>query len=484
MAAKEDAPYWPLERTPEELKRMVSETMERVAVHIASLPSQPSADLEGGAEVARSLAEPLPEQGSDLAGALAVLFDRAIPKSLNAAGPGYLAYIPGGGIFEAAIADLIANSANRYTGLWLPAPALVQLETNVIRWLCGIVGYPEGSLGFLTTGGSLANLSALITARTERLPKNFLGGTLYVSDQAHHSLAKAARLAGFPADSVRVVETDGSFRMRLDRLEAMIEADRAAGRVPFFVCGSAGTTNTGAVDDLPALADIAARRSLWFHVDAAYGGFFMMTERGKRTLAGIERADSIVLDPHKGLFLPYGTGCLLTKDGGALRRAHSVPAIYLPPSQEDPDRVDFAEISPELTRDYRGLRVWLPLKLHGAAAFRKALDEKLDLAEWAHAQLARIPEVEIVAPPQLSALAFRVMRTGAGGDGGETFDETNRLNRRILERINGRKRIHLSGTTLDGRFVIRICVLSFRTHADRMEMGLEDIRSAIAESVQ
>src|SRR5262249_22845931 len=184
--------------------------------------------------------------------------------------------------------------------------------------------------------------------------------------------------------------------------------DRAAGLRPFLIVASAGTTNTGAVDPLPELADIAQREGLWLHVDGAYGGFFVLTERGRRTLAGIERADSITLDPHKGMFLPYGTGCLLARDAETLRRAHSMPAEYLPTMQHDVERVDFSEITPELSRDYRGLRVWLPLQLHGTRAFREALDEKLDLAAWAHDELTTIDGMEIVAAPQLSLVVFRL----------------------------------------------------------------------------
>src|SRR6185295_8985183 len=173
-------------------------------------------------------------------------------------------------------------------------------------------------------------------------------------------------------------------------LLSCLAQDRAAGLRPFLIVASAGTTNTGAVDPLPALADIAAGEGLWLHVDGAYGGFFVLTERGRRTFAGIERADTITLDPHKGMFLPYGTGCLLAKDRGTLRRAHSMPAEYLPAMSDEADRVDFSEISPELSRDYRGLRVWLPLQLRGTRVFREALDEKLDLAAWAHEELRRV----------------------------------------------------------------------------------------------
>src|SRR5438034_534960 len=379
-----------LELPPERMRALVDRAMDRIVRHVESLPRQPAADVEGAAELARSLAEPLPEDGAPFEELLALLFDTAVPKSFNTAGPGYLAYIPGGGLFHAAVADLIAGAVNRYVGVWLAAPALAQLEANVVRWFCQIVGYPDAARGILTTGGSLANFTAVVTARRERLPEDFLGGTLYVSDQAHHSLQKAAMLAGFPPANVRVVPSDDGFRIRVDALRRLIAEDRDTGMRPFFLNGNAGTTNTGAVDDLVALADLAREEGLWYHVDGAYGGFFALTDRGREALAGIERSDSVTLDPHKALFLPYGTGSLLVRDGPALRRAHSVRAEYLPPMQEADDLVDFCEISPELSRDFRGLRVWLPFKMHGAAAFRRALDEKLDLALWAARELRKV----------------------------------------------------------------------------------------------
>ncbi|HEY0783385.1 MAG TPA: aminotransferase class I/II-fold pyridoxal phosphate-dependent enzyme [Thermoanaerobaculia bacterium] len=464
-----------LELDGAELRELVLAALAPICAHIDSLAEQPASNLAGGHKLARSLAEPLPAHGTPLAEILELLFARAVPKSLNTAGPGYLAYIPGGGLLHAAVGDLIADAVNRYTGIFAPAPALSQLEANVVAWFAEIVGYPKEARGTLTSGGSLANLIALITARRERLPEDFLAGTLYVSDQTHHSIAKAALLAGFPRRNVRPIESDGRFRIRLDALEAQIARDRADGLTPFLVVGNAGSTNTGAVDPLPELADLAARHGLWFHVDGAYGGFFAMTERGRRTLQGIERADSVILDPHKSLFLPYGTGALLVREGAALRRAHAETADYLPALQDDPDLVDFSALSPELSRPFRGLRVWLPIKLTGIEAFRQALDEKLDLALWAADELRRIPGIEILAEPELSLLAFHLAVPGAD------LETANRKNRKLLERINARQRVFMTGTLLAGRFALRICILSFRTHRDRMEQALEDIRAAVQE---
>jgi aromatic-L-amino-acid decarboxylase len=470
---------YPLELSPEEMRSLVGAALDRIVRHVETLPEQPANRNRGGARLARTLAEPVPEEGTPVHKLLDLIFHKAAPASINTAGPGYLGYIPGGGLFPSAVADLIADSLNRFTGLFVASPALVQLEMNVLAWFRDIAGFPETARGVLTSGGSLANLIALVTARRERLPEDFLAGTLYVSDQTHHSVAKSALLAGFPAANVRPVPSDELYRMRLDRLEEMIEEDRHRGMTPFLVVGNAGTTNSGAVDPLPELAEAARRHGLWFHVDGAYGGFFRLTERGRQALAGLELADSVVLDPHKSLFLPYGTGALLVRDGAALKRAHSVAADYLPVIPDDPAMADFADLSPELTRPFRGLRVWLPLKMHGIRPFREALDEKLDLARWAAEELRKIPGIEMLAEPELSLLAFRLVPPGATDP-----EALNRVNRKLIERVNARKRVFITGTLLHGRFAVRICVLSFRTHHDRVAMALEDIRAAIPEATE
>ncbi len=470
------APF-PLELSGEEMRGLVDAAMERIARHVDSLPRQPAAhtDLAAGAALARRLAEPLPERGAPFETLLALLFDEIVPVSFNTAGPGYVAYIPGGGLLHAAVADLIADAVNRYTGVFAAAPGLSQLEANVLDWFRQIVGLPAAARGYLTSGGSLATFGALVVAREERLGEDLGSGVLYASDQVHHCVPKAARLAGLPAAGVRLLPSDEGGRLSVEALAAAIEEDRRAGRRPFLVVASAGTVNTGAVDPLPALADLARDEGLWLHVDAAYGGFFALTERGRRRLAGLERADSLVLDPHKGLFLPYGTGALLVRDGAALRRVHSHGADYLPRLSGDLEQIDFCEISPELSKPFRGLRVWLPFRMLGAEPFRRALDEKLDLAAWIASELERQPGIEIVAAPELSLLAFRPRLPHLPAE------EVDRRTERLLAAINGRQRVHLTGTRFKGRFVIRICVLSFRTHRDRMEQCLEDIREGLAE---
>ncbi|MEA2339618.1 MAG: aromatic-L-amino-acid/L-tryptophan decarboxylase [Thermoanaerobaculia bacterium] len=460
----------PLEPDAAEMHRLVAYAMRRIVAHIESLPSQPASNVAGAAEMARTLIEPLPQSGTPYGQLLDFLFDEAIPRSFNAAGPGYLAYIPGGGIFHAAVADLIADAVNRYVGVFAPAPLLVQIEANVVRWFCEIVGLGPGSGGVLTSGGSLANLTAIIAARMTVLGDNFARATLYCGDQTHHAFQKAAVLAGFPAANIREIPSDALFRVRVDLMADAIAHDRANGFTPFMLCGSAGTTPTGAVDDLAALGQLARAESLWFHVDGAYGAFFMLTQRGREAMRGIEDADSIILDPHKTLFLPFGTGALVVRDASVLRRAYGSHADYLPQFQREDALIDFCEISPELSRDFRGLRVWLPLKLFGIEPFREQLEEKLDLAAWAAAELHTIEGIEVVAEPQLSIVGFRMVKPDADLDA---------LNHELIARINARQRVMLTGATVGGNFVIRICVVSHRTHRDRMEMCLADIRAAV-----
>jgi len=458
------------------MREMIELAMDRITHHIETLPEQPMHATRGGKKIARWLREPMPEQGTSFDRILKRLFGKVIPTSLNTASPGYLAYIPGGGVFHAAVADLIADATNRYVGVWIAAPALAQLEANVIQWFSGVLGLPAGSGGLLTTGGSMANLIAIVTARRERLPPDFLRGVIYVSAEAHHSVLKSAIFAGFSPEQVREVPTDERSRVRVDALQEAIRRDADHGLTPFLIVANAGSTNTGAVDDLSALAAVAEKERLWLHVDAAYGGFFALTERGKAILKGIERADSITLDPHKSLFLPYGTGCLLVREQEALRRAHSGTASYMPPMQGEGELVDFCELGPELSRDARGLRVWLPLKMHGAGVFRAALDEKLDLARYAAARLREMPGIEIMAEPVLSLLAFRVRPSGLGE--GEALDA---YNRRLMARVNEKQRVLLTGATVKGKFVIRMCILSFRTHKERVDMALEDIARSLEE---
>ena len=463
-----------LEPTAEEKRAMGELVLAYLIEFLEGLPDAPASKLEGSVEFARKLREPVPERGDASFEPLLGTVREAATYGFETAGPGYLAYIPGGGLFSAALGDFIATCVNRFVNLWNPAPAFVQIEANVIRWLCDLFGLPDTSGGILTSGGSMANFSAIVTARRAKLPEDFLRGALYVSEQTHASVAKAAMLAGFPQRNVRPVETDDQLRISPSALRGAIKTDRDEGYQPFMIVANAGTTNTGAVDAIDELAEIAGDESLWLHADAAYGGFFQLTDRGRAAFRGIDRVDSITLDPHKGMFLPYGTGCLLVRDRSQLRQAHQVGASYLQDLAAEEEIPNFADYSPELSRDFRGLRVWLPLKLHGLGAFREALDEKLDLTRVLYEGLKETPGFELTWEPQLTVVAFRYQPPS--GDAEE-------FNRRLLDRINASKRVFLSSTMIEGRFIIRACIVSHRTHRDRIDEALEIIRRSARELV-
>ncbi len=460
-----------MELSPAVMRHMTDLCAKQAIDYIESLEERPSWDLEGVRDVAARFREPAPEHPVPFEDLLPDI-DAGAEKTFGTGGPGYLAFIPGGGLFPSALAEYLAHAYNRYVGVWNPAPAFVQLELTAIDWIRELVGYPAGSQGLLTSGGSLSNLIALVTARRNRLPETFLDATIYASIDTHHCVTKSAFLAGFPEANVRRIAVDARRRMDVEALKAAIAADRAAGKRPFLVVSNAGTTNTGAIDPTPEIADVCDEHDLWLHVDAAYGGFFRMVDGGRALLPGLERADSLVLDPHKGLFLPYGTGCLLVRDPDALRRAHQTSADYMQDLKLPEGTVNFSDISPELSRDFRGLRVWLPFKLFGVEAFRDNLREKLELTRWAWNELRDTPGFECVDEPQLSVLPFRYRP--ARGD-------VNDFNRRLIQRVNDKRRVFLTSTLLQGEFVLRICVLSFRTHGRHVQAAVEDIVTAAAE---
>lgn len=462
----------PLEPEPAELAAQTRSVAGFVLEHVLSLERQPSFDLDGAEELRASFREAVPEQGRPLE-ALLERLRPAIAKSYNTAGPGYLAYIPGGGVYAAALADFVATATNRYVGVSGAAPVLAEIEQAAVSWLCRLMGLPEGSRGILTSGGSLSNFSAIASARHERLGEDFRDGVLYFSEETHHCVAKSARLAGFPRSGLVSLPTDARLRLVPEALERAVREDRARGRRPFLVVANVGTTNTGAIDPLPEILRIARAHGLWVHADAAYGGFFRLAEGGAALLRGIEECDSITLDPHKGLFLPYGLGALLVRDGGALARAHRESASYVQDVAEQ-GSLGSADLSPELSRDFRGLRLWLPLMLHGVAAFREALGEKLALARLAYDELSADPAFEMLDEPQLSVVAFRLRAPHA---------EAERLGPELLRRVNERRRVFLSSTRIGGRYALRICVLSFRTHEDRLRDAIGALREEAAALV-
>lgn len=463
-----------LELSPDDMRHLVDAAVDRTIRHVASIATQPVRGNVAADDLCRAMREPAPDEGAPIDDLLDPLFRDWIPRSYTTPSPGYLAYIPGGGLYPAAVADFISAATNRYTGVWIAAPALIQLEANVLEWFRDWMGFPATTRGLLTTGGSMAALNAVLCARERHLGREIRRGVIYTSTHVHHSVEKAARLAGIFADRIRHVAVDGAFRMRPDALAGAVHADRAAGLEPFFVTSSAGTTNTGAVDPLDAIADVCETERLWHHVDGAYGAFFHMCPELRPLLTGLPRADSLTLDPHKGMFLPYGTGALLVRDGSALRAVHGISAGYLPGTPDPDEFYDPSQYGPELSRGFPGLRVWLCVKYFGASRFRAALAEKRALAVSAADRLARLPGIAMVAPPQLSLFAFHVSWPGA------SLADENAATTALLEGVTARGRAMLTGCLVDGRYLGRVCVLSFRTRQEQIDACVEDVAAELA----
>jgi len=459
-------PSFPLEPSPDEMRVMGSAALDALVGFVRELPDAPALDRSGAEDLAARFREGAPEFGESFEKVLDQILE-ASSKGIETAGPGFFGYIPGGGLYASALAAFVGFGMNRFVNFWEAAPALAQIEASVIAWMGELFDYPPEARGILTSGGSLANFSAIVTARHALLGEQFLDGVLYTSDQAHHSVVKSAMLAGFPTRNVRLVPCTDDLRMDVGALHDLVDEDRRAGLRPFCVVANAGTTNTGTVDPLVDLVGVAHERRMWVHVDAAYGGFFQLTQRGRRALRGITGADSITLDPHKGLFLPYGTGALIVRDGARLRDAHRVRGEYMQDVAEETEIPSFGDYSPELSRDFRGLRVWLPMKLHGLQAFRDALDEKLDLARFVYEELRDTAGFELPWEPDLTVVPFRYAFRARDPEEG---------NRELLERINATGRVFLSSTMLRGQFTLRVCILSHRSHRDRVEECVEIIK--------
>ena len=400
------------------------------------------------------------------------LLDRGVIRSgVNVGSGGHLAYIPGSNLYASALADYLAGVTNRYSGLYFASPGAVRMERVLLRWIADLLGYPAASAGDLTSGGSIANLVGIVTAREAHglEAKDFGRAVVYLSEQTHHAIDKALRVAGLKESVKRFIPLDGRHRMRPEALEKAVEGDAKVGLYPWLIAATAGTTDTGAVDPLANLADIARRRGLWLHVDGAYGAPFALTEHGKSILRGIERSDSVVLDPHKGLFLPFGSGAVLVREGRHLLDAHYYDASYLQDKEAlaSSDEVSPADLSPELSRHFRALRLWLPLKLAGVAPFRAALEEKLLLARHFHERMRLEDGFEVGPLPDLSIVTFRYLPRRGDPDA---------FNRHLINAVQRDGRVFLSSTKIDGRFTLRMAILSLRTHLETIELAIEVLR--------
>ncbi|MEX1125758.1 MAG: aminotransferase class V-fold PLP-dependent enzyme [Acidimicrobiia bacterium] len=431
---------------------------------IGQAATMPAVGIELDPALVERLLDPPSEDGRPLQSILTDI-DEAGRSGFYHPSGGHLSYIPNGGLYTAALAEFLAAGLNRYTGVAAAAPGMSAIEHGVIAWMTSLFDLGEKASGLMLSGGSLANFTAIVAARTSRLGDDLTRGVLYLTTHTHHSVAKAARLAGFRNDQIRVVAVDADLRMDPEALTAAIDRDRKAGQQPFLVVGSAGTTDTGTVDPLLDIAEVAATNELWFHIDGAYGGFFQLTDRGRARLTGIERADSISIDPHKGLSIPFGNGALLVREEAHLIDANQGRGAYLLAEDSHSGLRDIASLGPELSRPFRGLQVWLPLHLHGVAPFREALDQSLDLAESAYNRLAGIDGIETPWRPGLSIVAFRFRDDDQG--------------RAAMEAINRDRVVHVSPTMVDNRFVLRFAILNRRTTIEHIDHAIDIIEKTL-----
>lgn len=414
------------------------------------------------------------EQPADMAGLLALLDTAVNHEGINPASGGHIGYIPGGGIYPAALGDFLADVSNRYSGVSFASPGAARMEQQLVNWMAELVGFPASAGGDLTSGGSIANLTAIVTARETMgiRARDVESSCIYMTSDIHHCVDKAIRAAGLAECRKRLVPMDDQFRMDATVLEQFILRDLAAGLKPWLITASAGTTDTGAVDPIETIAKLASQHDLWLHVDAAYGGFFLLCEEGRQVLQGLEKAHSVVLDPHKGMFLPYGSGAVLVRDVRWLAQSHAYQADYMQDANSDRGQYSPADLSLELSRPFRGLRFWLPVKLFGLAPFRAALAEKIWLARYFHEQLEQTPGWEVGPYPELSVATFRFIPGRC---------DENAFNKTLVEAVRADGKVFISSTQINGKFVLRLAVLHFRTHLKQVNYLLNFLEQKAIE---
>lgn len=445
----------------EEMRRLGYLAVDRAVAHLAGLRERRVVTPPRADELRALVDEPLPRAGHGLAESIDRYFDRILPRATLVNHPRFFAYVPGPGSFAGAVGAWLAAATNTFVGTWLGGSVMAQLELLTLDWLRQLLGLPPTfQAGILTSGGSMANLGALAAARARAVRAGHRVADLrvYLSQETHYSMAKAGQVLGLPADAMVSVPVDRHQRMRPDLLAALMAQDRGAGLVPLLVCATAGTTSTGAVDPIAACADLARQHGAWLHVDAAYGAGLALLPEHHELRAQLALADSITLDPHKWLYCPFESGCLLTTREDDLRAAFTADGAYL---QDIPrDEVNFFERGPELSRGNRALKLWLLLRSVGADAIAAAVARDVALCRLAHELLRADPRIHIVTPPQASVFTFAV----EGGD-----DAGRALIQRILE--DGF--LMLSSSRVDGRFVLRFCVVNHRTTE-------QDVRASVA----
>ena len=464
----------PLEISSQQFRRM-AEIVTQIAIkYVDTLNTRPIFPECTGAATEKLFRTDLAEEGLG-EGALTSL--ETVVRHCRAQNGRFFGYVLGSGDPVSAVADLLASVLNQNVTAWRSAPAAVTIERTVVGWLAKAIGC-EGFNGNLTGGGSSANLMGLAMAREARTPANEEGnhgapeGVVYASEEVHMSIPKAVALLGIGRNHLHLVAIDNSFRMIPAELDRAIHRDRDAGRIPIAVVASAGTVNTGAVDPLPDIADISRACGAWLHVDGAYGALAAIAAREK--FAGLELADSISLDPHKWLYQPLDCGCLLFRHATAAHAAFAHSGTYAKALSNDPvEGFAFFEESLELSRRFRALKLWISMRYHGLAAFRAAIKNDLEHARRLAEAIKKQPELELLAPVELSSVCFRYR-----GTGGYSEKELDDLNVGVLQRVVGRGHVYLSNSSLRGKFCLRACIVNHRTTEADVDSVVPEILAA------
>ena len=452
--------------TPHEMRRLAARATEILVERIAGLDESRAWDGEFRQVLEAQLGGPPPERGRPAGEVLEQAAREVLPYAARLDHPRFFGFVPSSATWPGVVADFLAAGFNINSCTWLVSSGTAQLELVVTDWMRGWIGYPESAGGLLTSGGSAASVEALVTAREAAGSPE--AAAVYVSDQSHRAMNRAAMVAGIRRERLRTVPTGDDFRMDVDALARTVAKDRERGLQPLAVCASAGTAGTGAVDPLAALAGFCERQGIWLHVDAAYGGFAAITEYGRAMLEGIERADSVGMDAHKWFFQPYEVGALMVKDRRHLENAFAIGEDVLQDSVWGAKHPNFANRGQQLSRAARALKIWMSVQSFGMARMREAVQNGLDLAQRAGAWVGEDATLELMTPVTLSIVCFRV-NPADRTLGEEALDS---INREVLAGVFWDDLAFFSSTSLKGVFALRMCILNHTT-------GWEDVRRTL-----
>ena len=401
-----------------------------------------------------------------------------IPNSNLSSHPKSFSFVPGPSNYISTMADSLATGFNIFSGGWIVSPSAAELEIVTMNWLLKMFNFPVAKGGgIFTSGGSMANLTALVTARRIKCGSDFSDAIIYLSDQAHSSNIKAIRVLGFKEEQVRIIPTDIEFKISINKLKNEIARDKLKGNKPFCIIATAGTTNTGTVDPLNDIADICEKENLWMHIDGAYGAAAILSKKGSRTLLGIERADSLTVDPHKWFFQPYEIGCLLVKDASWLSNTFSEKPEYLRDIEGNESEINFYDYGIQLTRRFRALKFYMSIKTYGLSAFKKAITYNIDLTDRTEDLLRNSKNWEIVSPATLAIINFRYNPI----DVDLTEKELDALNQEISSRVVSSKEALLVTTVLQNQIVIRMCLINPKTTINHIKDTLNQCNNFASE---